>query len=196
MQIMSTDIAMFLNFEGAKDIMKNLKITTLLASLVLVALFGASANAGTAGGTLSVSATVNTNCTVNSPTLTFSAIDPTAGVNSTGSAVLSVKCTKGTTLVDIKLGPGAHQIASGLRQVNNGANNMAYALCTDSAVPCVTPWGDSTTTGIGSKLSTGFSAFASVNTAQTFTVFGYILAAAEDVPAATYTDSVAVTVDF
>lgn len=175
---------------------KTFRTTAMFASLALVALFSASANAGTAGGTLSVSATVNTNCTVNSPTLAFTAINPTANVASTGSAILSVKCTKGTTLVDIKLGPGSHQIASGLRQVNNSTNNMAYALCTDNAVPCATPWGDSATTGIGNDLSTGFSAFASVNTPETFTVFGYILAAAEDVPAATYTDSVAVTVDF
>lgn len=172
------------------------RIRLLVLTAVLMVLAAGSASAGTASGTLTVSATVNTNCTVNSPTLTFSAIDPTAGTNSTGSATLSVKCTKGTTLVDIKLGPGAHQIASGLRQVNNSTNNMAYSLCTDSAVPCVTPWGDSTTAGIGNKLGSGFSAFTSVNTAQTFTVYGYILAAAEDVPAATYTDSVAVTVDF
>jgi len=164
------------------------------AALVLGLMAAGSAYAGTASGTLSVSATVNTNCTVNSPTLTFTAIDPTAGVNSTGSATLSVTCTKGTTLVDIKLGPGAHQIASGSRQVNNGANNMAYGLFTDGAF--TTTWGDSTTTGIGNKLSTGFSAFTSVATPQTFTIFGRILAAAEDVPAATYTDSVAVTVDF
>ena len=174
----------------------SLRIRLLALIAALMASITGVAFAGSAPGTLTVSATVNTNCTVNSPTLTFTAIDPTAGTNSTGSAILSVKCTKGTTLVDIKLGPGLHQIASGLRQVNSGANNMAYALCADSAVPCVTPWGDSTTTGIGNKLSSGFSAFTSVNTAQTFTVNGYILAAAEDVPAGTYTDSVAVTVDF
>jgi spore coat protein U-like protein len=169
-------------------------LMTVGALLAFCLLASGSAFAGTASGTLSVSATVNTNCTVNSPTLTFTAIDPTAGVNSTGSATLSVTCTKGTTLVDIKLGPGAHQIASGLRQVNNGANNMAYGLFTDAAF--TTPWGDSATTGIGNKLGAGFSAFASVATPQTFTIFGRILPAAQDVPAAIYTDSVAVTVDF
>ena len=174
----------------------SLRIRLLALAAALMASLTGGAFAGTASGTLTVSATVNTNCTVNSPTLTFSAIDPTAGANSTGSASLSVKCTKGTTLVDIKLGPGLHQIASGSRQVNSGSNNMAYALCTDSAVPCATPWGDSSTTGIGNKLGSGFSAFTSVSTPQAFTVYGYILAAAEDVPAGTYTDSVAVTVDF
>lgn len=166
------------------------------ASLMLMTLVSGAAIGGTAPGTVSVSATVTTNCTVNSPTLTFTAIDPTAAVNSTGSAVLSVKCTKGTTLLDIKLGPGLHQIAGGSRQVNNGSNNMAYSLCVDAAVPCTTPWGDSSTAGIGAKLGSGFVMFTSVNTPQTFTVNGYILVAAEDVPAATYTDSVAVTVDF
>ncbi|HSC46867.1 MAG TPA: spore coat U domain-containing protein [Gammaproteobacteria bacterium] len=164
------------------------------ASALLMALVSGAAFGGSASGTLSVSATVNTNCTVNSPTLTFTAIDPTAGVNSTGSATLSVKCTKGTTLLDIKLGPGGHQIASGKRQLNNGAVNIPYQLFTDAGF--TTLWGDSTTTGIGSKLSTGFSAFSSVNTAQTFTVFGQILVADEDVAANTYTDSVAITVDF
>ena len=166
----------------------------LAISASALAMVAFAAAAGTAGGTLAVSATVNTNCTVNSPTLTFTAIDPTANVNSTGQANLSVTCTRGTTLVDIKLGPGGHQIVSGSRQVNSGANNMAYALYTDSGH--TTLWGDSSTTGIGNKLSTGFSAFTSVATPQTFTVYGLILAAAEDVPAATYTDSVAVTVDF
>jgi len=166
----------------------------LTISAAGLGLFAFAAVAGTASGTLAVSATVNTNCTVNSPTMTFTAIDPTANANSTGTATLSVTCTKGTTLVDIKLGPGGHQIVSGSRQVNSGANNMAYALYTDSGH--TTLWGDSTTTGIGAKLSSGFSAFSSVATPQTFTVYGQILAAAEDVPAGTYTDSVAVTVDF
>lgn len=168
----------------------------LLAATVAVVLasLADTALAGTASGTLSTTATVNTNCTVNSPTLTFAAIDPTAGANSTGSTVITVACTKATTLTDIKLGPGAHQIASGSRQLANGGVFVAYALATDAAN--TTPWGDSTTTGIGNKLSTGFSAFSSVATPQTFTVYGTILAAAEDVPANTYTDSLAITVDF
>lgn len=171
-------------------------LSSLLAgsiAILLMALAG-TANAGTASGTLSTTATVNTNCAVNSPTLTFAAIDPTAGVDSTGSATISVTCTKSTTLVDIKLGPGAHQIVGGSRQLNNGADNIKYGLFTDAAF--TTSWGDSTTAGIGNKLSSGFSAFTSVGTPETFTVYGQILAADEDVPAATYTDSVAITVDF
>jgi len=168
----------------------------LSAGALLTTLVSGAAFGGTASGTLSVSATVNTNCTVNSPSLTFTAIDPTAGTASTGNATLSVKCTKGTTLVDIKLGPGGHQIASGKRQLANGGATvfMPYQLFTTAGL--TTLWGDSTTTGIGNSLSTGFSAFSSVNTAQTFTVYGQILVADEDVAANTYTDSVAITVDF
>ena len=170
----------------------------LLLNLASGALFAAWAATGActgfASGSLSLSATVTTNCTVNSPTLTFAAVDPTAAVDSTGSAVLSVICTKSTTLADIKLGPGAHQLAGGSRQLNNGSNNVAYGLFTDAA--STSPWGDSTTTGIGNMLSTGFSAFSSVSTPQTYTVYGRVLAANEDVLAGTYTDSVAVTVDF
>ena len=166
----------------------------LSAGALLTALVSGAAFGGSASGTLSVSATVNTNCTFVNPTLTFTAIDPTAGVASTGNATLSVKCTKGTTLVDIKLGPGGHQIATSKRQLANGAVTIPYQLFTDAGL--TTLWGDSATTGIGNKLSSGFSAFTSVNTAQTFTIYGQILAADEDVAANTYTDSVAITVDF
>jgi len=166
----------------------------VIVTLAVGSLASTAIAAGSASGTLSATATVKTNCTVNSPTLTFAAIDPTAGINSTGTAVISVACTKATTLTDIKLGPGAHQIASGSRQLANGAVFIAYALYTDAAN--TTPWGDSTTTGIGNDLSTGFAAFTSVATPQTYTVYGTILAAAEDVAANTYTDSVAITVDF
>ena len=169
------------------------RLPAIVAVLTLAALQG-TAYAGTAGGTLSVAATVNTNCTVNSPTLTFPTVDPTAGLNSTGTAVLSVICTKSTTLADIKLGPGAHQIPSGSRRLNNGSNDVAYGLFTDAAFS--TPWGDSSTAGIGNTLSGGFAAFSSVNVPQTFTVYGQVLAAAEDVPAGVYSDNVAVTVDF
>ena len=169
-------------------------VLSLAIGAVLAGLAGSAFAAGSTPGTLSLTATVNTNCTVNSPTLTFNAIDPTAGVDSTGNATLSVKCTKSTTLVDIKLGPGGNQIASGKRQLANGAVTIPYQLFTDAGL--TTLWGDSTTTGIGNSLSTGFGAFASATTAQTFIVYGDILAADEDVAANTYTDSVAVTVDF
>ena len=169
-------------------------VLTLAVGTVLAGLAGTTLAATSTSGTLSLTATVNKNCTVNSPTLTFAAIDPTAGVNSTGSANLSVNCTKGTTLVDIKLGPGGNQLTAGKRQLANGAVFIPYQLFTDAGF--TTLWGDSTTTGIGNKLSSGFSAFTSVSTAQTFTVYGQILAADEDVQANTYTDSVAVTVDF
>lgn len=165
--------------------------------LALVAATGVLATGTALGGsntgTLAVSATVNTNCAVSTPGLTFTAIDPTAAVNSTGSATLTVKCTKGTTLTDIKLGPGGHQIAGGKRQLNNGSNNIAYQLFTDAGF--TTLWGDSTTTGIGAKDNIGFT-FTSVNAPQTYTVYGQILVADEDVPAATYTDSVTITLDF
>lgn len=160
----------------------------------LTAWTAGGAFASSAGGSLGLSATVNTNCMVNSPTLTFAAVDPTAGVDSTGSAVLAVQCTKSTTLTDIKLGPGGHQLPGGARQLNNGSNYVVYGLFTDAAY--TTPWGDSATTGIGNALSSGFAAFSSVATPQTFTVYGRVQAASQDVPAGTYTDSVAVTVDF
>lgn len=169
------------------------RLPPAVAALILAALHG-TVYAGTASGVLTVAATVNTDCAVNSPTLTFAAVDPTAGLNSTGTAVLSVTCTKSTTLADIKLGPGAHQIPGGARQLNNGPDNVAYGLFTDAGF--TTPWGDSGTVGIGNMLSGGFAAFSSVNVPETFTVYGQVLAAAEDVPAGVYADNVAVTVDF
>src|SRR5215472_14172983 len=103
--------------------MRNYKtLLALCGSALLMIFVSGAAFGGSAGGSISVSATVSTNCKVSSPTLTFTAIDPTAAVNSTGSAVLAVNCTKGTTILDIKLGPGLHQIANGSRQVNNAGN--------------------------------------------------------------------------
>jgi len=168
-------------------------VLTLAVGALLAGLAGTSLAATSTSGTLSLTATVNKNCTVNSPTLTFTAIDPTAGVASTGNAILSVKCTKGTTLTDIQLGAGGNQIASGKRQLANGSVFIPYQLFTTAGL--TTLWGDGTA-GIGNALSSGFGAFTSVGTAQTFTVYGQILAADEDVQANTYTDSVAVTVDF
>lgn len=148
---------------------------------------------GSTGGTVAVSAQVQKNCTVNSPTLTFAAVDPTAGANSTGTAVLTVTCTKGTTLLDIKLDPGSHQIAGGSRQMNNGSVNVKYALYTDPGYSIL--WGDGSA-GIGSALSSGFSAFSGVAVPQNFNVYGQVLAADADVQAGTYSDSVGITVDF
>ena len=163
-------------------------------ALALSLCAGTAATAANTTGTIGATITISTNCSVSATTqVDFGTVDPTAASNASGTGSISVKCTKGTTLTDIKLDAGGN-FASGTRQMANGGNFVAYALYTDSAH--TTAWGDGGTTIAAADLSSGFSATTSATVAQSYNVYGLVLAAAEDVPAATYNDTVNVTVDF
>jgi spore coat protein U-like protein len=123
----------------------------------------------------------------------FGSVDPTLATNATGTGSVSVGCTKGTVINDIKLSGGAN-FASGSRQMSDGTNVVPYALFTDAAH--TTAWGDGGATIAAASLSTGFVATTSATTPQSFNVYGLVLAADEDVPTSTYTDTVDITVDY
>ena len=172
-------------------------VSRILASAGCAAsmlLLSAVAQAGQTSGTLTVTTTVNGDCTVNSPTLNFGEADSTAGVNATASAVLLVTCTKGSLVSDIKLGPGSNQSPGGKRQLASGGVTVPYQLFANTFS---TLWGDGSTLGIGPPVFNPFGAPSSgAGNPQAVTVYGQILAADENVPTGTYTDGVAVTVDF
>ena len=185
--------------------MLNSKLLMTVAATLLVCVASA-AYAGpppSVAGTLTVNATVTLDCLVNSPTLTFPAIDPTTVAAAVqGNASIQVTCTKGTpaaTVADIKLNGGANLSGGSRFMKEAGGATLAYQLCVDATAACSTPWGDSATAGIGSKLSTPFSsAFPAPPANQAVTVNGVIsLANAQAAPtSASYTDSVTITVDF
>ena len=189
-----------------KRSMKKLGLGTgIIAAAVAMALAMDSASAGTSASTLSVTATVQNQCVVTTGTMTLAnsagVIQPAIQVDGVGSAVISAKCTKGTTIGFIQLDKGANPTGTTtfVRHLKNGANTMAYLLCSDSAATCATPWGDtaSNTDGLGNYFSpTTGNVSASNVTPLTFTVYGQLPFENQDVPSGTYTDTVNVTVNY
>ena len=146
---------------------------------------------GTVGATLTIGAYCHITA---SSAVAFGTVDPTLATAANGSGSVSVKCTKGTSLTDIKLDAGGF-FAAGTRQMTDGASDfVAYSLYKDNAHTIA--WGDDNATIIASSQYSGYAGFTSAVVAQSFTVYGLVAAAAEDVPTGAYSDTVNVTVDF
>jgi|SRR5882724_9530195 len=171
------------------------KITMGISALSFAGLAGtAMAVNNPATGTLGATLTILKSCQITSSTqVDFGSVDPTLAANAPGVGNVSVECTKGTTINDIKLSAGGN-FSSGKRQMTDGTNFVPYALFTDAAH--TTAWGDGGATIAAGAKSTGFVATTSATTPQSFNVYGLVLAADEDVPTATYTDTVDITVDY
>ncbi len=159
-------------------------------ALALAAASGAQA--GTATSNLSVTATVSSNCTISTSPVAFGAYDPVVAnaaspLNGTGS--VSVTCTTGASAT-ITLGQGSNPAAGSsnavpLRQMKDaGTDVLAYFLYQDSGHATV--WGNTAGTGVP---ETGNGAAINV------TVYGQV-PAAQNVPAASYSDTVLATVTF
>lgn len=145
--------------------------------------------AGSASGSLQVTATVLSACAVTGATLPFGNLDPvtTSGaVNA--SATLSVHCTN-TTAYAVALDAGLNAGGAAnfsARRLSNGSSTLDYQLYRDAARSIV--WGDgsaatSTVQGTGN------------GSAQTLTVYGRIPALGSAAPGA-YTDTVTIVVTF
>jgi spore coat protein U-like protein len=166
-------------------------LSKLTFSLIAVGTLGCvSALAGTATSNMSVTATVSNNCTITAGALSFGAYDP-IGANASSplnaSATISVTCTSGDATT-IALGQGSDPAtgstdAAPLRQMSDGAShNLPYQLYKDSGHSTV--WNN--TTG---------ASYTGTGTAGSVTVYGQI-AAAQNVPAASYSDTVVATITF
>ncbi|MCF6321383.1 MAG: spore coat U domain-containing protein [Rhizobiaceae bacterium] len=112
----------------------------------------------------------------------------TAGVlaaNVDATAALSVQCTNGSAFdigLDAGVGVGA---TTATRRMSNGGATVDYQMFTDAGR--TTNWGDAV--GVDTVASTGTGA------AQSFTIYGRV--PVQTTPAAaTYTDTVTVTVTF
>lgn len=166
-----------------------MKTGKALVSIVVLA-FAGEARGTTAVSNLNVSATVTSTCSISAGALAFGGYDPVVGAQVDGQATLSVSCTKGATAT-ITLGQGANAAGGSTDQApvrrmkDAGSNNLAYSLFSDASRSTV--WGNTAGTGVG-YTSTG-SAAASI------IVYGRI-AAAQDLPAGSYTDTVIATVTF
>ena len=153
-----------------------------LLTLSVAASFNASA--ATATSTMGVAATVVAVCTVSAGTLTFADY---SGAAVAGQADLTVNCSKDAPYT-IGLGAGAGTGASTATRILNGSfagSTMTYGLYQD--VGYATPWGDTVDTDTFASDGTGL--------AQTFPVYGQITAG-QNVSVGTYSDSVAVTINY
>jgi spore coat protein U-like protein len=151
-----------------------------------------SAFAGTATSNMSVSASVSNNCTISAGSLAFGSYDPIVANHSSalnGSATLSVTCTSGASAT-ITLGQGSNAAsgstdAAPLRQLSDGNSHvLSYSLFQDSGHS--TAWGNTTGTG---------ASYTGQGTSTNVTVYGQI-SAGQNVPAASYADTVVATVTF
>lgn len=140
---------------------------------------------------LAVSATVVSSCAIVTAPVAFGSYDPmvaqkTTALDSSGS--VTVTCTAGSTahiLMGQGLNPAAGSDAAPVRQMASGANRLGYFLYTDASHLDV--WGNTNATGVD-QLGTGIASTAIV-------VYGSV-PFAQNVPAGSYTDTVAATVTF
>ena len=168
------------------------RMLTLTAAVGLALGASSGSQAGTQTSSLLVSATVSANCSITTAPVAFGAYDPvtvnaTAALTSSGT--VTVTCTTGSTGT-ITLGQGANpaggstDIAPARQLKDGGTDVLAYTLFQDSGR--LTAWGNTAGTGVAS-LGTG--------TATALTVYGSV-AAGQNVPAGSYSDTVVATVTF
>jgi spore coat protein U domain-containing protein, fimbrial subunit CupE1/2/3/6 len=172
--------------------MKKLLMLALFVALASVPLASAS-NAATATSTLTVTANVSNNCTIAAANLVFGAYDPVVAnaasplnVNST----VTVACTKGATAT-VGLNAGANSGKGGCattRAMSSGGGVPSY-LCYEiySNAGLSTVWGNA-----GAGL-VNYTAASKAPTA--LTDYGQV-PAGQDVPTASYSDSVTATITF
>ena len=157
-----------------------------VAALVagFVGLAQSTVEAGSATSGFTVSATVSANCTISSGALAFGAYDPVvanASTNLDQTSTITVACTKGSTST-VSLDNGSNASGS-TRRMKSGTVYLTYEMYNDSARSVV--WNSTNTVSYtaASKAATGL------------TLYGRV-AAGQDVPSGSYTDSVVATINF
>jgi spore coat protein U-like protein len=146
--------------------------------------------ATTATSTMSVTATVSDNCVITAGTLAFGSYDPIVANASSplpGSTSLNVTCTSGANAT-VTLGQGSNADTDSTdaapdRRMKAGSNYLKYSLTQDGGS---TTWGNTSGTG---------EAYPGIGTAQALTVYGSV-AAGQNVPSGSYSDSVVATITF
>jgi spore coat protein U-like protein len=153
-----------------------------------VGFFGVTIDAASTSTSLSVTASVNNNCTISTAALAFGAYDPVVTNASSpldGTGTVTIACTKGATTT-IGLGLGNNATGSTRRMTDGSGNYLTYEAYQESSHSTV--WGTS-----GAGLLT--PAAAPSKAARSFTVYGRI-AGSQDIPAGSYADTVTATVNF
>ncbi len=163
-----------------------------ICTLAIATICATSAFAATATSNLGVSAQVNASCSITSAaplSLTYDPVVANLTADATTTAALTVSCTNGSTST-ITLGQGAN-FASGStdalparRALNGTTHFLAYTLYQDAG--SATIWGNTAGTG---------EAHTGTGTPDSVVVYA-TMAAAQNVPAGAYADSIVATVTF
>lgn len=157
-----------------------------IAILALVLFLPSVSVAGSASTNLSVSASVDANCTITSGALAFGSYDPIVAHHSTaldGTGSVTITCTQGA-VTNVELGLG-NQPSGTTRRMVNGTHFLTYEIYQDASRTVV--WG----TG-ANKLDTGT---APDDNPRSFTAFGRI-PAGQNAAVGAYSDTVVATVNF
>jgi spore coat protein U domain-containing protein, fimbrial subunit CupE1/2/3/6 len=157
-------------------------MATLVAGLAGVA--QSKAEAATATSSFAVTATVAANCTISAGALAFGSYDPVvanAAANLDQTSTITVACTKGSTAA-VSLDNGANASGS-TRRMKAGANYLTYEMYNDSGRTTV--WNTSNTV----------SYTAASKAASALTLYGRV-AAGQDIPTGSYSDTVVATITF
>ncbi len=163
------------------------------SALTIVALSLSASSLATAASTttnFNVTATVTANCLATSTNLNFGTYDPLSSSDTTGSSLITIKCSKGTPYT-IALNAGTRTSATDTtRQMSHAtvlaATAMNYGLYSDSGT--LSNWVSSSSTvgGTGSGLNTG----------NDHTVYGKIPKNQYDVYAGSYSDTIIATISY
>lgn len=166
----------------------NLRRTGLAVALTLA--FGCnSASAGTATGTLSVTANVLAVCIIGNATLAFGTYNPTSAIAATATTTVTLTCSLGTAY-NIGMSAGAGTNATTTLRVMNataGGGTLPYKIFQNAAL--TTNWGNT----VGTDTVSGTSSTTAL--ANTINIYGQI-PINEAAAIANYTDTVTMTVTY
>lgn len=160
----------------------------IISTITIVSCFTSAqlSFAADATTTMGISATVLSACSINANNLAFGNYNPTSATPTDATSTIDVICTTGTSYtVALNAGTTSGTTVS-TRKMASGANRLDYALYSDSARS--TNWGN--TPGTDTPAATVAGVIPS-----TFTVYGRV-AAQQNVPAGSYTDTVTITVTY
>jgi spore coat protein U-like protein len=179
----------------------NVKKSVRIALLATAGFVGAGAGgdavaAGTATGTLNVSAEVVQTCAITNASQTVSldigtydVLANAAAPLKSSAAVIHVTCTSGSSGVTIDLSPGVNpsngSATAPLRVLKSGGNSLTYNIYSDSGYLNI--WGAGSGHNVALSAGTGAD--------QPTTVYGMV-DAAQNPPIGTYTDIVGITVNY
>lgn len=164
--------------------------STLLRTTCAALLLGVASSPGqaaTATGTMAVSATVLTSCTVTPGPLAFGNYDPTSATPLDATATIAVQCTAGTAYsVGLNAGVGAGATLTGRKMtVAAGASTLNYTIYNNSGR--TVNWGDTGPNGAVTGTASGLI--------DTLTAYGRI-PVSQSAPAGAYTDTITVTLTY